>query len=46
MWMGIGRIRFGQRIVARGSIAETEQSVVILAVLHLRRDARVWRGRS
>ena len=25
---------------------ETEQALVILAVLHLRRDPRVWRGRS
>ena len=25
---------------------ETEQAVVILAVLHLQRDPRVWRGRS
>lgn len=25
---------------------ETEQAVVILAVLHMRRDPRVWRGRS
>ena len=25
---------------------ETEQAVVILAVLHLRRDPRIWRGRS
>jgi plasmid stabilization system protein ParE len=25
---------------------DTEQAVVILAVLHLRRDPRVWRGRS
>ena len=25
---------------------DTEQAVVILAVLHLRRDPRIWRGRS
>lgn len=25
---------------------ENEDSVVILAVLHLRRDPRIWRGRS